>query len=164
MSDAPETCKSCGQAVTPGARFCGGCGHSLTDSATIPPGSFPPPTAQQAPLLGHEAPSFGLPAPAVYGPPSYSYPQYLPPPTSSKTNGMAIASLVLGILWLWGLGSLLALIFGVIGKNQIDKSGGLESGRGMAIAGIVLGIVGLAGAVLFTILLIASANSVNTGY
>ncbi len=71
---------------------------------------------------------------------------------------MAVASLVLGILWLWGLGSLLALIFGVMGKNQIDRSAGRETGRGMAIAGLVLGIVGLVGAVVLA-LIIAGAVS-----
>jgi hypothetical protein len=71
---------------------------------------------------------------------------------------MAIASLVLGILWLWGLGSLLALIFGMVGRNQIDASAGHQGGRGLAVAGIVLGIIGLAGAVLVTILVIVSAS------
>jgi hypothetical protein len=74
---------------------------------------------------------------------------------------MSVASLVLGILWLWGLGSLLALIFGILGKNQIDRSAGRESGRGMAVAGIVLGIVGLAGAVIL-ILIIAGALSASS--
>jgi hypothetical protein len=59
------------------------------------------------------------------------------------TNGLAIASLVLGLLWLWGIGSILAIIFGVVAKNQIDQSGGMQQGRGLAIAGIVLGIVTL---------------------
>lgn len=56
---------------------------------------------------------------------------------------MAIASMVLGILWLWWIGSILALIFGYVGKNQIDQSGGRQDGRGMAIAGIVLGWIGI---------------------
>jgi len=84
------------------------------------------------------------------------------PPPSTGTNGMAIASLVLGIVWLWGLGSLLALIFGVIGKNQIEASGGRQGGRGLAIAGMVLGIVGLAGLVVFIILIAAATSSTTT--
>lgn len=60
-----------------------------------------------------------------------------------KPNGFAIASLVLGILWVYWIGSILALIFGIVGKNQIDKSNGMQSGRGMAVAGIVLGWVGI---------------------
>lgn len=70
----------------------------------------------------------------------------------TKTNGFAIASMVLGIVWLWWFGSVLALVFGYIGKSQIDRSGGRETGRGMAIAGIVLGYVGLAVLVVVVIL------------
>ncbi len=76
----------------------------------------------------------------------------------TRTNGMAIASLVLGIVWLYGLGSLLALIFGIVGQRQIDESNGAQSGRGMATAGIVLGIVGLAG-VLIIVIAVASAGA-----
>jgi hypothetical protein len=67
-----------------------------------------------------------------------------PPATRAqqKTNGMAIASLVLDTLWIWWVGSVLALIFGYVGKNQSDESGGAQGGRGLAIAGIVLGWVG----------------------
>jgi hypothetical protein len=76
----------------------------------------------------------------------------------TKTNGMAIASLVLGILWIWWIGSVLALIFGYVGKNQIDQSGGTQTGGGMATAGIVLGWIGVGTLILFIIL--TSAGSV----
>lgn len=59
------------------------------------------------------------------------------------TNGFAIASLVLGIVWAMGLGSMLALVFGYIAKGQIVGSHGAEGGYGLAIAGIVLGWVGI---------------------
>jgi hypothetical protein len=59
------------------------------------------------------------------------------------TSGMAVASLVLGIVWLWGLGSLLATIFGAVALGQISRSNGRLSGKGMAIAGLILGIFGL---------------------
>jgi hypothetical protein len=60
-----------------------------------------------------------------------------------RTNGLAVASLVLGILAMcYGITSPLALIFGYRGKRQIDESGGAQAGRGMAIAGIVLGWIG----------------------
>lgn len=65
-------------------------------------------------------------------------------PARIETNGFAVASLVLGIVWVMGLGSILALVFGYIAKGQIDTSGGRQTGRGMAIAGIVLGWVGVA--------------------
>jgi Domain of unknown function (DUF4190) len=99
-------------------------------------------------------------APPSNPPPPPSAPGYGAPP--SGTNGYAIASLVLGIVWLGGLGSLLALIFGVMAKNQIDASGERQTGRGMAVAGIVLGVVGLAGLIVWIILIASVASSTPT--
>ena len=73
-------------------------------------------------------------------------------PQQITTNGFAVASLVLGIVWWMGIGSILALVFGYISKSQIDQSGGTQTGRGMAIAGIVLGWVGVS----FIVLMIVS--------
>nr|WP_281372405.1 DUF4190 domain-containing protein [Prauserella isguenensis] len=67
---------------------------------------------------------------------------------------MAVASMVLGILWLYWLGSILALIFGYIAKKQIEQRH--EGGGGMATAGIVLGWVGLG--ILTAILGIAAVS------
>jgi hypothetical protein len=64
-----------------------------------------------------------------------------PSPAGGKTtDGLAIASLVLGILGLICsiLAGIPALILGIISLKKIDRSPGLQ-GRGMAIAGIVLG-------------------------
>jgi hypothetical protein len=66
---------------------------------------------------------------------------FVAPPRT--TNGLAIASMVLGIVWIYWLGSILALIFGYIAKGQINRSDGRQGGKGMAIAGIVLGWVGV---------------------
>jgi hypothetical protein len=74
----------------------------------------------------------GAPLPGAYGQP-YGYP-YAPP---RRTNGLAIASMVLGIVWLYWVGSVLALVFGYIARRQIRERG--ENGGGMATAGIVLG-------------------------
>jgi Domain of unknown function (DUF4190) len=54
---------------------------------------------------------------------------------------MAVASMILGILWIYWIGSILALVFGYIARNQIRERG--EGGSGMAVAGIVLGWVGV---------------------
>lgn len=62
-----------------------------------------------------------------------------------QTSGLAMASLILGLLWLCGIGSILATIFGAVALNQISKSHGTITGKGMAIAGLVLGILGLGG-------------------
>ena len=61
----------------------------------------------------------------------------------APTNGLAVASMVLGIVWIYWIGSILALIFGYIAKGQINASDGRQGGKGMAIAGIVLGWVGI---------------------
>ena len=49
--------------------------------------------------------------------------------------------MVLGIVWVYWIGSILALIFGYIALNQIKRTG--QNGRAMAIAGIVLGWIGV---------------------
>lgn len=75
---------------------------------------------------------------------------------------MAIASLILGIVCLGGLGSILAIIFGYIGKRQIDESQGGQSGRGMAVAGIVLGWIGTVLAVVFVVVIIVLIHRTNS--
>jgi type II secretory pathway pseudopilin PulG len=71
------------------------------------------------------------------------------PPVSppSKTSGLAIASLVLGILGITCLlpilGPILAIVLGIVALNQIGKSRGCVAGQGRAIAGLILGGVGL---------------------
>jgi Domain of unknown function (DUF4190) len=84
-------------------------------------------------------------------------PQPYAPPQKHGTNGMAVASFVLSLLWMWGLGSLLAVIFGVIGRRQTSESG--QGGSGLATAGLIIGIVGLVGAVIMTIVVIAAGAS-----
>jgi hypothetical protein len=64
---------------------------------------------------------------------------------AQSTNGLAIASLVLGIFfWLYFIPGILALIFGYRAKRQIRDAGGAQGGGGMATAGIVLGWIGVA--------------------
>ena len=99
------------------------------DSHPYPGPQVPPPYGQ--PYGQQPYPQQPYP-PQPYG---YGY----PPPR--RTNGLAIASMVLGIVWLYWIGSVLALVFGYIARKQIRERG--ESGDGMAIAGIVLGWVGV---------------------
>jgi hypothetical protein len=65
------------------------------------------------------------------------YPPYGPPPVE-RTNGMAIASLVIALT---GAGALLAVIFGHIARSQIKRGG--ERGAGMALAGLIIGYIGI---------------------
>jgi hypothetical protein len=82
-------------------------------------------------------------------------------PPRRTTNGMAIASMVLGIaqLFLCLIGTVLALVFGYIARRQIRDSMGAQGGDGMAIAGIILGWVGVAA--FAVIIIVAIANSSN---
>ncbi|MFI0983080.1 DUF4190 domain-containing protein [Streptomyces sp. NPDC021093] len=80
--------------------------------------------------------AYGTPyPPSPYGAQPYGGPQqpYGMPPVPPKTNGLAIASLVTGIVCCVPV---LGLILGLIALSQIRKRG--DSGKGMAVAGIVL--------------------------
>lgn len=107
------------------------------------------------------------PTPPTYQAPPPSAPSgYIPPAPQPHSNGMAIASLIIGIFalilsWTVVLGIILgalALIFGFLGKKKAhtDPSVG---GRGMAIAGIVLAFIGIAIAALIIILVVVLATT-----
>ncbi|MCX4386867.1 DUF4190 domain-containing protein [Micromonospora peucetia] len=92
----------------------------------------------------------GQPAPAAYPPPGYpGYPGYgyAQPP---KTNGMAIAALVLALV---GIGSCITApvgaILGHVAQKQIRQTG--EGGEGMAKAAIIVGWI-LTGLLVLVIL------------
>jgi hypothetical protein len=68
-----------------------------------------------------------------------------------NTSGMAIASMVLGILWIYWVGSIVALILGYLALREIRRDPQRIEGRGMAIAGIILGWVGIVTLVLVLI-------------
>jgi hypothetical protein len=117
-------------------------------------------------------------------PPSWQQPQQQPPPQwqqqqpqwgeqqhpqqwqgpggSGGTSGLAIASLILGIVSLpmgcfaaFGLlCSVPAVITGVMARRNIRDSGGRVGGDGLALAGIITGGLGIAWALLWTILII----------
>ena len=59
---------------------------------------------------------------------------------NAKTSGLAITSLVLGILSIFTLflTAIPAIIFGIIGLVKIEKSRGQLKGKGLAIAGIAV--------------------------
>ncbi|GGX88989.1 DUF4190 domain-containing protein [Streptomyces minutiscleroticus] len=76
-------------------------------------------------------------------------------PAGSRTNGLAIASLVCGIVGLFFLNIVLgplAIIFGAVAVRQA----GAKGGGGMAKAGLVLGVVDV---ILFIVLMAFAASS-----
>ncbi|UCC69576.1 MAG: DUF4190 domain-containing protein [Armatimonadota bacterium] len=67
----------------------------------------------------------------------------LPPVPRPRTSGLAIASLILGILGGFVVTALLGLIFGIIALVQIGRSQGRLRGQGLAIAGTVISGLGI---------------------
>jgi hypothetical protein len=120
------------------------------------------PNAPQPPRQPWESPAPPPQAPPPQYPPAQQpYPPQYPPQyvQPARTNGFAVAALVLGIIWIYWIGSILALVFGYVAKGQIDSSNGTQSGRGMAIAGIVLGWVGVG--ILLLMLVLVAAGSIS---
>jgi hypothetical protein len=101
-------CPKCGAQTVQGNSYCQKCGAALAQ-----PAAAPQPQAYTAPPVSGQVMS------------------------AVKTSGMAIASLIMGILGM----SLLAIIFGAVGLGQIKRSNGAVKGKGLAVAGIILGIV-----------------------
>ena len=94
--------------------FCSKCGKPNLDEATVC-ASCGAPLAQPA----------GVPPP----------PPDLRP---ARTSGMAIASLVLGILGMLGLTALIGVVLGIVALLQISGSRGRLKGQGLAIAGLCI--------------------------
>ncbi|MEU0966871.1 DUF4190 domain-containing protein [Streptomyces sp. NPDC005917] len=114
--------------------------------------SIPPPPGPQQPQGPYQPPQSGLPqypqhpqGPYGQQPPPYPSPYqswgqgYGPYAVQAPVNGLAIASLVLGLLCcLPGVG----LVLGLVALSQIRKRG--ERGRAMAVIGSVFSGIGLA--------------------
>jgi hypothetical protein len=105
-----------------------------------------PPTPPEPPAPG-PAPS-GTPPPSAQwtAPPAYSAPY--PQPRSARVNGLAIVSLISGILFCFFVTPVVAVVTGQIALEQIADSEGASKGRGMAIAGATLGWIFLSLALL----------------
>jgi hypothetical protein len=91
--------------------------------------------------------------PSQWGPPQIV-------PSAPRTNGLAVASLVLS-LTVFLIGPILAIIFGVVARRQIRESKGGQTGDGLALAGLIIGIVELAISVvviIFVVVLIANGS------
>jgi hypothetical protein len=106
-------------------------------------GMAPPPSAPAATYHTPQHMPPGVPYTAQH-PPGMPY-QPIGPANSS--NGMAIASLVCGIVGLLGfcccpfIISILAVVFGHVARGQIKRGHG--TGDGMALTGLILGYVGI---------------------
>jgi hypothetical protein len=60
--------------------------------------------------------------------------------------------------------AVLALIFGLVARSQIQRSGGAQGGNGMAVAGIVLGGIGIVLEVIIIVVAATTGGSGGSGY
>lgn len=93
---------------------------------------------------------------------SYSRPAFrLASPSQPRLNRLALASVVFALLWGFGIGSLLAVAFGVVAKRQISRR--RQSGRRLASVGIVLGAIGLLTTAVAGVLIVFFEDSTTVG-
>jgi hypothetical protein len=163
-------------------------GYAQPGSGQAPYGQAPDPTAPGPAPYGQPAYGQAPYGQATSGPPAYGQAPYGQAPYGQapygqgpgyaagagaygygppKTNGMAVASLVLSILgficFLGLISAGAAIILGVIARRKIRESGGAEKGDGLALAGIIVGAVFVALQIGFVALaLVGSTNSNNT--
>ena len=135
--------------------FCSDDGTILVDTAyETQPGAqrppYAPPRAEQPTWRSPDPNAPGAWVPERVPTPS---PAWQPPPPPStyprqQQNGLAIASLVLGVIGLFvgfcfgPLPGIAALILGIVALNQINKSQ-QSSSKPFAVAGIVIGSISL---------------------
>ena len=83
-------------------------------SAPTAPGYGPQPTPGYGDGPPPGAPGYGSPT-------GYSPYGFVP---ATKTNGLAVASLICSLLWMFGVGAVLAVVFGFLARSQISHSDG----------------------------------------
>lgn len=138
-------CPRCGTQVADDARICPNCSYALS-----PVGSSQEVAGQQ-PVAPDPAPQ-----PPMAG--SQAFPSAAPVPAQPKTDGGAIASLVLaiaGFVICPVIPSIIAIPIGLSAEKRIKESGGTLTGEGLAKVGWILGIVGLIVVVAFFLLFFA---------
>lgn len=69
--------------------------------------------------------------------------QIAPEEEGAETSELALASLALSIVWLFGFGSIAGIYFARRSLREIRESEGAIGGRALAIAGLVIGVLGL---------------------
>src|SRR5262245_53127502 len=126
-------CFKCGASMPDESQVCSQCGAEVKNApqlAAIPPSQVSSWTQP------------GMPQPYTFRPP---------------TDGKAVASMVfvvLGILCVWGVFGVPAVILGHLAKASIGKSVGRLKGEGMVMAGLIMGYfsIGLGALLLVAII------------
>ena len=159
-------CTNCGEKLLDGATFCTNCGEKIIYNETSR--SVPVTPVQGIDNIDTRATvqekTQAESAPAIVSEPYNTYSSPAPntqnPP---RTNGLSIASMVLGIVSVClaaaQLISLPSGILAIIFSAQTQKSG---NKNGMAKAGMITGIIGLVLAVLWLVFCIACGHDIQT--
>jgi Zn-dependent protease len=118
----------------------------------------PPPGGGYIPGGGYVPPS-----PMGYMPGGMAY-------AGQRTDGLAIASLVVGIIGvvcsIGCLGVVLgptASIMGFVARQRVASSGGALGGGGMALAGMILGAAGFVLSVAWFLFVVLGSHNTSTG-
>lgn len=91
-----------------------------------------------------------------------TYRNYMAPPEHRQFSGMAITGFVFSLLWLGGLGSLLAVVVCGVAMKRTKTRG--QNGRGLAAAGLILGIVGLLASIWLVIVLVGLGSAMDSEF
>jgi hypothetical protein len=120
----------------------------------------PPPPPQQGWGQQQQQPPPPPPPGQGYGaPPPQGY--YGPPPSTTPTNGLAVGSLIAGIIafftgWIF-IGILIGIAAVVMGFLAMKKPGG----RGLAIGGIITGGLGIVFGLIIVAIVVFAADEVD---
>jgi len=103
-----------------------------------------------------------------YAPPAAAGMSVFPPiPNAKPTSGMAIASLVCGILGITSctfVPGVFAVIFGHLAMRRTDPASGDLGGRGLVVAGLILGYISVAFLVIFGLIFFSALFSINSDF
>ncbi|MFK7783658.1 MAG: DUF4190 domain-containing protein [Crocinitomicaceae bacterium] len=91
---------------------------------------------------------------------------------ATKKNGMATAAMVLGIIslalfwtgWLGLIVGVVAIILGVVAKNQIKADPSMAGSAGQAKAGLIMGIIGTVLAIVMLVLAYMALSALENSF
>lgn len=69
--------------------------------------------------------------------------------TENRVSGMCVMSLICSLVWLFGLGSILAIVYGFVGVRECRTKG--RRGEVCGYIGVVLGALGILATVLLAV-------------
>ena len=121
-----KTCANCGSANLDDAQFCQTCGRSLAAAAEA--------ASAARPLTSRKA--IGSLASGIFV-------LLVPAAIAVSVQGVMSGVLVVGIVALFAVAAITAVVLGHLSRPQIRRSGGKLKGYGIALAGLILGYIGI---------------------